>query len=734
MKNLPAYLLPRMLTAAFVALLGALSTSAQVTWNGTVATTSNWNDSTKWVGGSVPSGSGVSVLFSKDFTTTATFVDLQAGNYTVGTLTMTDSGGGNAGKFNLQNGTLTLAAAGTPVINYTTGGQFDNFINVTLAGSQGFEKTGGGIIQIGRTYNSSGYTGVTKITAGGVRIDGNGALGNQATGSGVELAGGTLYIRTGNTFALDNRATFTDPAGSAKRDITVTGGTSATPTQLQVENNSTVLVSGNLTSNAGTFLRKTDAGTLTLAGTSTMSGVFEAEQGTTNVTGTLNTTAGVIVAKTNPGTAGRTSTLNWSGSGTVAQGNSSFIINDGGLNTTGTLNVTEGSLTIGTGAGDGGRFVIGGKGAGIAAVSGGTLTLSAAKEVSIGSFFQYGGNNGNGTLTLSGGTFEAQGTSAAFFVGYGQTAASAGGAFAGTGTLNLNGGTLLTGRNLTTGPGATGTLNFNGGTLKAGANNSNWVRVTTRLGNAGATIDTNGYDVTITQALEANGTGGLTKTGSGLLTLTATNTYTGATTVTDGTLILNGSTHASSALTVESAGTLGGSGTVNGSATIAGTHSPGNSPGIQTFANGLTYNTGATVNWELSASTATQGDPTPVFDQVIVNGSGLNFAGATTLNLQFNAAGSTVAWGDSFWNSNRSWTIYDNASVSGLGNLSLNTSNWADSSGGLFDTLRPDASFSLALQGSDVVLNYTAIPEPSTYAALLGVLALGIAAWRRRRA
>ena len=30
------------------------------------------------------------------------------------------------------------------------------------------------------------------------------------------------------------------------------------------------------------------------------------------------------------------------------------------------------------------------------------------------------------------------------------------------------------------------------------------------------------------------------------------------------------------------------------------------------------------------------------------------------------------------------------------------------------------------------MLSYSAVPEPSTYAAILGLLALGLAAWRRR--
>ncbi len=56
----------------------------------------------------------------------------------------------------------------------------------------------------------------------------------------------------------------------------------------------------------------------------------------------------------------------------------------------------------------------------------------------------------------------------------------------------------------------------------------------------GAVIDTQGYNDTIAQALLTNSgsDGGLTKLGSGLLTLTASNTYTGTTNVADGSLQL----------------------------------------------------------------------------------------------------------------------------------------------------------------------------------------------------
>jgi autotransporter-associated beta strand protein len=72
-----------------------------------------------------------------------------------------------------------------------------------------------------------------------------------------------------------------------------------------------------------------------------------------------------------------------------------------------------------------------------------------------------------------------------------------------------------------------------------------------------------------------SGGGSLIKTGSGTLTISATNTYTGTTTVSVGTLQVDGST--TSATTVNSGATLAGDGTVNAAVTVnsGGSIAPG---------------------------------------------------------------------------------------------------------------------------------------------------------------
>lgn len=172
-----------------------------------------------------------------------------------------------------------------------------------------------------------------------------------------------------------------------------------------------------------------------------------------------------------------------------------------------------------------------------------------------------------GTTTINGGLFICNGFKVT------QTSTGTGG------TLNLNGGTLRLNRLY--GDANTSTINFNGGILQARIDRSDFIDTTitnARVQVGGAVIDSNGVNITIPEALlEDSGSvgGGLTKIGTGSLTLTAANTYTGPTLVNEGRLIVNADhTNATGEVTVGDAigdpnsAILGGTGSIPGAVTL----------------------------------------------------------------------------------------------------------------------------------------------------------------------
>jgi autotransporter-associated beta strand protein len=390
----------------------------------------------------------------------------------------------------------------------------------------------------------------------------------------------------------------------------------------------------------------------------------------------------------------------------------------------------------------------------IASLNGsGTVSIAAVRSLRLSSGDFSGALNGSGDLYKTGAdTFTLSGTSAL------------------TGSLYLQNGTLVA--NSTT------ALNANNYVLMSAGSTftANQNLVLGSISQNGGTIDGSGVITavsTITRSGAINGVlgdvvgynSGLLKLGTGTTTLGAANTYTGTTKVHEGTLKLgaNGSLAANSSAqvgyegtldlgshnqtfadvwanttiagsgTMTVTGTLNGSGTINADTVVTGIHSPGNSPGIQTFDGNLTYQSGAGILLEFADNTTVNSQL--AYDQILVGGD-LNFSGLTSLNISFGEIGSAVDWNNAFWQTSQSWTLY---SVSGLTTgfdyLTLNSTNWSDINGLFFSDVLAGGNFSLALgqNGKDIVLNY-AIPEPSTYALMgLGALALVIA-YRRKRA
>lgn len=230
-----------------------------------------------------------------------------------------------------------------------------------------------------------------------------------------------------------------------------------------------------------------------------------------------------------------------------------------------------------------------------------------------------------------------------------------------------------------------------------------------------------------------HGSGSLSKFGSGTISLTNDNTYTGQTLIREGRLDINGNqTLANGLLSVFSGATLGGTGIIGGAAFIqsGGIHAPGQSPGIETFALGLTYSNNATLQWELIANaTTTRGLQ---FDGVDVTGGQLNVLPGADLSLIFNV-GSVVDWDNAFWNSSNQWLLIDiagSASTNGATALFDIASVSLDAQG---DALTKGFFYTFYGSGGDMYLGY-AIPEPEELVlTLLGLGILGWVGWRRRQ-
>jgi autotransporter-associated beta strand protein len=675
------------------------------------------------LGNNIALGTGSLALNGGKISSSATTSQAPANNTTIGgNVTLGDAV--NTGKLTFS-GTMGLGG-GTRTLTTDSLVEFSGVVS-----NGGITKQGASTLTfLGASANT--YTGLTTVSAGGLTLNKNAVdaiAGNVlVNGTGTLTLGAANQINNASdvevaagTFAL---GAFSDTVNNLK----LTGGaitgsgtlTSTTAFDFQSSGNIAAVLAGAAGAN------KTTAGTVTFTG------------GNANTyTGLTTVSAGSLVLNRDNNIDSLAGDVLVNGTGTLS------ITKIDQIKNTANVEVAGGTLAISGNA----ETVNGVK------LTGGAITGTGVNSI-LTSTTAFDFQSGSSTAVLAGTAGLSKTTGGT--VSLGRASTYSGGTTLTAGTLLIDSGNTGSVGSITSTAIGTGTLNLNGGTLSSGSVTSrtllNAVTVggNVILGDAAnngkltfsADVDLGGSVRTLTTASAINfdgvvSNGGINKAGAGTLTVGGTSTYTGATTVEGGTLFVStGGSIAQSSLTtvttgttltangtvgavaVNLGGTLNGAGTV-GATTVAGTLNPGNSPGVLNVNGNLTMASGGNMVWELFANTATQATPVAVFDQVLVSGN-LAFAGSNgiTLNFGTTAGGSTVSWSDSFWSSNRSFLIYDVAvSTSGFSNLSLLNTSFNDASGAAL--AESQGRFTLSQLGSDVLLNYNAVPEPST-GTLLG--------------
>lgn len=747
------------LLVLFISVFADAKTNAQ-SWNGTTATfdgtTQDWNLSTNWSNPpTIPNGTGVTASVIGSFSADKTIL-LQQG-ITVGSLGFGHAGGGPGPHPRITigsgvAGTLTFDGSGSTASLNSQGGTNTISANIVLTDNLNMNGTSGIIL----SGNISGSGSLQKLS-----LNNNVTLsGNNTFSGGINHTTGTIQLGGNQNSVLGTGAvTFASSGSNGSTTLGFSSAQSRTLSNNLINNNT----GGNNVQIS--FLDGVEGNRI-----QTLSGAFT---GGANSALVLEAQGGQTFSVANEGTIRLTG--DWSGynstassairieSGSVLIDSAASIANVGGYQLQANNAGAAGKLILGgahtmanevrfTGGSGGARNSFGSRNAAsTTATLSGNVVLDDADGANL--FSQNAGAN----LHVSGVVSSLSTSPLEINRSYTFTSAD------GVNSLQTPTGTVIFSNTNT----YTGTTTISGGSLQIG-NGGTTGRLSATSGiinNANLTINrSNAFSqATDLAGASISGTGSFTQAGTGTTTLTAANTYTGGTTVSAGKLVVGNTSGSGTgsglvsvssgaelvvsgtvagAVNINAGGTLSGTGTIGGNAVIAGTHNPGNSPGIQTFNSDLTYLADSQFNWELIGNTTINAaNPNAIFDSVVVIGN-LDFAGATTLNLSFNGAGSSVLWSDAFWSESKlesdGWLLFNvTGTTTNLGNLNLSTTNWLDGSGNLFSAIRPGASFSLFQDRSNVFLNYqiaqiAAVPEPSSALLLAGGAALW-AVYRRRQ-
>ena len=690
----------RPVLATAVASLASSAFAADGTWDADSA--GNWSDITKWNAGLGPVADGAT--FTADFNADLTnnrIITLDSAR-TIGHLSFTDTVPGSSRSFTISGAnTLTLDAdgsgGGTSIINVAAGtGATIGGSSLVLAGSSNIEKTGAGTLTLSTSnvLGSGGtglraFTGSFSVTAGGLQL---GAL-NSLAGTPLTLGGGADDVTL--SFAnLGDGVTFNiggiTVAGSGAGTVTLSygGGSRAVVASSITLNKSIIanvpgILQFNSTISGVGGITKIGSGTLQLNGANSFSGGIEHRQGTIRLvsagglgTGTLtmgDTTTGASLLL---GSSGGTTSNNIhvvAGTGTVSINSLLAEGQSGSKTLSGNIQIDRDINLSSNGRTEASSVVIvSGIVSGVGAINTSSHTNNHVRLT--------GANTYTGGTTIVSGTTRTGNASA---LGTGQVAFHE----SNTVTLDLNNTAL-------------GVQSLSGGSSAA---------TVSTAGTSGILTIHGGNASAASFAGSITGAGGVIKNGTGVQILTGDNTYTGITEVNEGILQLGSISAVSlantSGVTIAGGALVNAAGNSNlGTGAVSmstGSMTPGGigTVGSFTVADNQAFSaTGGTMNFDLQSAAS--------FDQIFGSGTGSFSLMDVTLAL----SGSTSIAG--------TYQLFEGFGginvVSGLTITGLDAGWTAD----------------LDING---LLTVTAVPEPSTYAAIAGLALLGFAGARRRR-
>lgn len=519
-------------------------------------------------GGGGGGAGGAGLTLGTDLNNAAAITGGKGGNGGIGGYNAVPAGSYGGGGGGGGGGSGVIAGAGANLINSGTitggngggGGSSNGDINpFTNPSGNGAGGRGGN----GITATSSAGLAITNtgtIKGGGGGTDFQNAQPYRPQAGGYGIIGQNLTIINSGTIAGGALGGAGGLNGAASTAIIITGGTNSikalagssigaielggTTTLAGVFNN-TIQVNGGI---AMSVTGSTAADDVTGVTTFTNYGATTIGAGRTLSAQTINNGAGSISIGNGATLKGTSNTLNNNAVIDVGVGGS--VIDTGAINNQGggtiNFNGPTGTAVLSAGQGinnDGQIKVLGGD----VAVTGdinnqnnGTLSLTGGNMTGIGTLTNSGTatvnvaagyNLGVGTFTMTGGSVTGTGSITAT-TAFNLSAGTIGASLAGAGTLTKTGvGTLiLTGANTYTG----GTT-ISAGILQLGNGTTDGTITGSVVNNGILAFNTSG---SISFGGTVTGTGGLTKAGSGTLTLTSAIGSTGATNINGGTLAI----------------------------------------------------------------------------------------------------------------------------------------------------------------------------------------------------